>query len=227
MSLCVTRSLTNLLIFCTFRITPSQHRGNLAVLTLHPSLTTAQGLGLEILLTFVLVFTVFACSATHPLAEGTPLPPGFLTQPLSVGLSVTLAHLVGVSCFTLVFLWFPPLVFTTFAGSVIHPMVESPPLLPGFFTQPLSRGLSLTFAHLCIISLPSLCAQLPTRWLRASSWEKLSNISLPLICTSFLYHLCGLSYPSYGRGQPILPGFFTEPLSGGLSMTLEHLVVLN
>ena len=124
---CVTRSLSNFLLFCPFRITPSQHRGNLAVLTLHPSLTTAQGLGLEILLTFVLVFTVFACSATHPLAEGTPLPPGFLTQPLSVGLSVTLAHLVGVSCFTLVYLWFLPLVFTVSVCSNTHPMAYGSP----------------------------------------------------------------------------------------------------
>ena len=71
-------------------ITPAKVRGTLAVNMLNPDVPPACGVVMEGMITFVLVFTVFA--TTDP--KRTDLKG---SGPLAIGLSVTMAHLVAVS----------------------------------------------------------------------------------------------------------------------------------
>ncbi len=76
--------------FSRCSITPSDNRGDLGVLVQHPNVTTAQAFGLELVLSFVLVFAVYA---TFDFARG--IAPGL--HPLVLGVVVTQLHMVGVS----------------------------------------------------------------------------------------------------------------------------------
>ena len=71
-------------------VTPEKYRGTLGVNMLHPEVTPGAGLIVEMMITFVLVFTVFAtCDTKRTDLKG--------SGPLAVGLAVTMAHLVAVS----------------------------------------------------------------------------------------------------------------------------------
>lgn len=72
-------------------LTPVEVQGTLGSTTLHPGLTPFQGFGVELLITCVLVLTVFAsCDPNrNDLANG--------SAPLAIGLAVTLCHLFAVS----------------------------------------------------------------------------------------------------------------------------------
>ena len=72
------------------RITPSDNRGDLGVLILHPNINTAQAFGAELVLTFVLVFSTYA---TYDYGRGIPLG----VHPLILGVIMTLLNMVGVS----------------------------------------------------------------------------------------------------------------------------------
>ena len=73
--------------FC--RLTPSENRGDLGVVKIHPNLYTAQAFGIELLLTFVLVFATYA---TYDYQRG--IPSG--VHPIVLGIVVTVLHIVGV-----------------------------------------------------------------------------------------------------------------------------------
>ena len=75
-------------VYC--RITPSDNRGDLGVLILHPNINTAQAFGAELVLTFVLVFSTYA---TYDYGRG--IPSG--VHPLILGVIMTLLNMVGVS----------------------------------------------------------------------------------------------------------------------------------
>ena len=71
-------------------VTPSEFVGNLGQTTLNKSVSGAQGFGVEFMITFVLVFTVFSSvdSKRDDLNGSTPL---------TIGLSVAVCHLAAVS----------------------------------------------------------------------------------------------------------------------------------
>ena len=71
-------------------VTPSEFQGNLGSTLVNENLTPAQGFGVEFLITFVLVFTVFASVDSKRDDLGGSVP-------LTIGLSVTLCHLTAVS----------------------------------------------------------------------------------------------------------------------------------
>lgn len=73
-------------------VTPSEAGDKLGVTSVSAALSPVQGGGVEFLITFVLVFTVFATcdeSRTAPSGSG----------PLAIGLSVTFCHLFAVSTY--------------------------------------------------------------------------------------------------------------------------------
>ncbi|KAK7091111.1 hypothetical protein V1264_008840 [Littorina saxatilis] len=70
-------------------LTPDDFHSNLAVTSVNAQLTTGQGLGVEIILTFVLVFVIFGTTDENRPSFGSPA--------LLIGLTVTLLHLAGVS----------------------------------------------------------------------------------------------------------------------------------
>ena len=71
-------------------ITPAKVRGTLAVNMLNPDVPPACGVVMEGMITFILVFTVFATTDSKRAdLKG--------SGPLAIGLSVTMAHLVAVS----------------------------------------------------------------------------------------------------------------------------------
>ncbi|XP_043939758.1 aquaporin-2-like [Protopterus annectens] len=72
-----------------YGITPSTVRGNLGINSLHADLSTGAATALEIVLTFQLVLCIL--SATDERKE-----PCFGCPALSIGLSVTLGHIVGI-----------------------------------------------------------------------------------------------------------------------------------
>ncbi|XP_078506438.1 aquaporin-5-like [Lissotriton helveticus] len=72
-----------------YGIAPANIRGNLAINALSTNTTPGQGVGIEILLTFQLVLCIFASTDSRRRdCVGSPS--------LSIGLSVTLGHLVGI-----------------------------------------------------------------------------------------------------------------------------------
>ena len=75
-------------------ITPEEKRGSLGATVPAPGVTAGQALGIEILLTFLLVFTV--CASTDPKRNHY----GY-EVPLSIGLCVAVCHFIGVSLKTL------------------------------------------------------------------------------------------------------------------------------
>lgn len=71
-------------------LTPASLHGGLGTTTVSDLLTKEQGFGVEAVITFVLVMTVFACcDANRTDLNG--------SAPLAIGLSVTLCHLFAVS----------------------------------------------------------------------------------------------------------------------------------
>nr|XP_002736465.1 PREDICTED: aquaporin-4-like [Saccoglossus kowalevskii] len=69
-------------------ITPEEYRGNLGVTLVNDSITAAQGFGMEFMLTFILVFTIF--STVDPKRHVTG------SQPIAIGLAIIIDHLIGV-----------------------------------------------------------------------------------------------------------------------------------
>ncbi|XP_076456846.1 aquaporin-5-like [Babylonia areolata] len=70
-------------------LTPDTYHSDLAVTSINSALTPGQGLGVEIILTFVLVFVIFGTTDENRPSFGSPA--------LLIGLTVTLLHLCGVS----------------------------------------------------------------------------------------------------------------------------------
>src|SRR6218665_141938 len=71
-------------------LTPVDVQGNLGMTTVDETLTVEQGFGVELMITFLLVFTVFAsCDSNRSDLNG--------SAPLAIGLSVALCHLFAVS----------------------------------------------------------------------------------------------------------------------------------
>lgn len=62
---------------------------NLGLTLLNKNLTTSQGVGIEIIITFILMLTVFACLDTHRKDLGGSFP-------LTIGLAVTIGCFFGV-----------------------------------------------------------------------------------------------------------------------------------
>jgi MIP family channel proteins len=75
-------------------VTPGYAQGALGQTSVHPDMNVGQGFGVELLITFVLVFTVFgSCDSNRTDLNG--------SAPLAIGLSVTLCHLFAVRCLKL------------------------------------------------------------------------------------------------------------------------------
>ncbi|XP_077990196.1 aquaporin AQPAn.G-like [Glandiceps talaboti] len=70
-------------------ITPAAKRGGLGVTTPAVEISDVQAFSMEFMLTFILVFTVFATTDTKRNISG--------SQPLAIGLSVLVDHLIGIS----------------------------------------------------------------------------------------------------------------------------------
>ena len=71
-------------------ITPEAKRGTLGATVPGPGVSAGQAVGIEILLTFLLVFTVCASTDSKRLHYGYEVP-------LSIGLCVAVCHFIGVS----------------------------------------------------------------------------------------------------------------------------------
>ena len=72
-------------------VTPKKFQGTLGQTMVNPEASPEQGFGVEFMITFVLVFTVFAtCDSKRTDLQG--------SGPLTIGLSVTVCHLAAVSC---------------------------------------------------------------------------------------------------------------------------------
>ena len=72
-----------------YGLTPSQIHGDLGVTKPAEKINGAQAFGIELLLTFVLIFTIFAASDPGKEHRGYEIP-------LSIGLCVFICHIVGV-----------------------------------------------------------------------------------------------------------------------------------
>ena len=80
-------------------ITPEAKRGTLGATVPGPGVTAGQAVGVEILLTFLLVLTV--CASTDPKR----LHYGY-EVPLSIGLCVAVCHFIGVSPKQIILIYF-------------------------------------------------------------------------------------------------------------------------
>ncbi|XP_059147771.1 aquaporin-4-like isoform X2 [Physella acuta] len=70
-------------------VTPEAHHGNLGMTLVSNKITVGQAIGVELFVTFVLVFTVFAsCDSKRKDLNG--------SAPLTIGLSVTMCHLWAI-----------------------------------------------------------------------------------------------------------------------------------
>jgi len=80
---------------------PDQIPTGLGCHSLNPSLSVGQGLGAEIIFTFIFIFVVFATAISPfvgkvaPLAGGSEYGPGKLT-PFAVGMAILILHTVGI-----------------------------------------------------------------------------------------------------------------------------------
>ena len=72
-----------------YGLTPSQIHGDLGVTKPAEKINGAQAFGIELLLTFVLIFTIFAVTDPGKEHRGYEIP-------LSIGLCVFICHIVGV-----------------------------------------------------------------------------------------------------------------------------------
>jgi hypothetical protein len=73
-----------------YGLTPSTKRGTLGATVPTPGVNTGQAFGIEFVLTFLLVLTVFACTDHKRQHYGYEVP-------LAIGFCVTVCHLIGVS----------------------------------------------------------------------------------------------------------------------------------
>ncbi|XP_061550591.1 aquaporin-4 isoform X2 [Phycodurus eques] len=72
-----------------YLITPDKRRGTLGVCTVHPDINQGLGLLVELLLTFQLVFTIFAtCDSKRTDLGG--------SASFAIGVSITIGHLFGI-----------------------------------------------------------------------------------------------------------------------------------
>ncbi|XP_070533266.1 aquaporin AQPAn.G-like [Ptychodera flava] len=69
-------------------VTPEGVRGTMGANILNPDITQVQAFGVEFVLTFVLVFTVFATVDEKNAISG--------SKPLAIGIAVVIAHLAGI-----------------------------------------------------------------------------------------------------------------------------------
>ena len=76
-------------------MTPQASRGNLGATMLGHDVTVWQGVSVEIILTFFLVFTVFSTLDPGRRQSGFGVP-------LSIGVAVVACHIVGVSSVVLI-----------------------------------------------------------------------------------------------------------------------------
>ncbi|KAK6184619.1 hypothetical protein SNE40_007056 [Patella caerulea] len=73
-------------------LTPDGYHGALGMTTVSPKIDVGKAVGVEFMITFILVFTVFAsCDGKRKDIKG--------SVPLAIGLSVTMCHLFAVSKF--------------------------------------------------------------------------------------------------------------------------------
>lgn len=79
--------MRHIALFCS--LSPSVNMGALGVTTVNTNLTLGQGLGVEIILTFVLVFVIVATTE--------PNRTDFGSVSLKIGFTVAVMHLCGVS----------------------------------------------------------------------------------------------------------------------------------
>ncbi|MPC74234.1 Aquaporin AQPAn.G [Portunus trituberculatus] len=80
-------------------LTPTDKQGNLGMTQLGEGVNSGQAFGVELLITFILVLTVFGvCDERRNDVKG--------TGPLAIGLSVTASHLGAVSVNLLLFFSF-------------------------------------------------------------------------------------------------------------------------
>lgn len=70
-----------------YGIVPEKCRHDLGVTQVHPHLTKGQACGIELILTFILIFTIFATIDPNRKELG--------SKPLAIGLTVSMCHLVG------------------------------------------------------------------------------------------------------------------------------------
>ena len=74
-----------------YAVTPEKWRGKLGTNVLHDDVTVGQALGVEAVLTFLVVLTV--CSATDTERKSND----YGLSPLVIGLAYSAAHFMGVS----------------------------------------------------------------------------------------------------------------------------------
>jgi MIP family channel proteins len=70
-------------------ITPAELKGTLGLTTLNPTVSVEQGFGIEFMITFLLVLTVFACCDTKRKDLNG-------SSPLAIGFAVTVCHLFAI-----------------------------------------------------------------------------------------------------------------------------------
>ena len=74
--------------YFVFSVTPSTFHGNLGVTSINASLNVGQGFGVEVILTFVLVFVIIATTDSNRIDAG--------MVSVAIGLTIALLHLAGV-----------------------------------------------------------------------------------------------------------------------------------
>jgi glycerol uptake facilitator-like aquaporin len=83
-----------------YAVTPEKLRGKLGATVVHDDVTAGQAVGVEAILTFLVVLTVFAATDTDRKMND------YGVGPLAIGVAYTAAHFMGVSaCLSLIHLY--------------------------------------------------------------------------------------------------------------------------